>query len=52
MNNTVTDQYYQYSLKGAVVHNGTSEQGHYYSFVKDREASKDAESNWYEFNDT
>lgn len=35
-----------------VVHNGTSEQGHYYAFIKDREESKNADGNWYEFNDT
>ncbi len=52
MNSAVTDQYFQYSLKGVVVHNGTSEQGHYYAFIKDREETKNADGNWYEFNDT
>lgn len=52
MNRTVTDAYFQYKLKGVVVHNGTSETGHYYAFIKDREESKDENGKWYEFNDT
>ena len=36
-----------------VVHNGTSDSGHYYAFIKDREEVKgDEEGKWYEFNDT
>lgn len=34
------------------MHNGTSETGHYYAFIKDREETKDEEGKWYEFNDT
>lgn len=30
---TIADQYYQYDLKGVVVHMGTAESGHYYSFI-------------------
>ena len=37
LNKVVTDQYFKYKLSGVVVHNGTSESGHYYSFIKDRE---------------
>ena len=37
MNRIVTDQYFMYKLKGIVVHNGTSDSGHYYAFIKDRE---------------
>ena len=40
-------EYYNYSLKGIVIHIGTAESGHYYSFIKDRSSEK-----WYEFNDT
>jgi hypothetical protein len=40
------DIYYKYKLKGTVVHYGTADGGHYYSFIKDRESEK-----WYEFND-
>jgi ubiquitin carboxyl-terminal hydrolase 9/24 len=39
------DSYYQYSLKGTVVHHGTSEAGHYYSYIRI------ADDKWYEFND-
>jgi hypothetical protein len=42
------DQYYQYGLKGTVVHYGTADAGHYYSYIKDR-SQKDK---WYEFNDS
>jgi uncharacterized UBP type Zn finger protein len=33
---------------GVVVHQGTTESGHYYSYIKDRE---EGSSEWYEFND-
>ena len=38
--------YYQYELVGILVHHGTAESGHYYSFIKDRE-----NTTWYQFND-
>ena len=44
-NSTISDDYYQYQLRGVVVHAGTSQGGHYYSFVKE-EAGK-----WFQFND-
>ena len=53
MNRTVTDQYFKYKLKGVVVHNGTSDSGHYYAFIKERDETRsDDEGRWYEFNDT
>jgi ubiquitin carboxyl-terminal hydrolase 9/24 len=39
-------EYYQYRLKGIVVHMGTADSGHYYSFIQDRKSD-----NWIEFND-
>lgn len=39
------DSYYQYTLKGTVIHHGTSEAGHYYSYCKI------GPDTWYEFND-
>jgi hypothetical protein len=42
-------EYYQYSLSGIVVHSGTADSGHYYSFVKDREHPDSGK--WYELND-
>ena len=45
-------EYYEYKLRGIVVHSGTSEHGHYYSFIQDREdTSVPEEKRWYEFND-
>ncbi|EEY66920.1 ubiquitin-specific protease, putative [Phytophthora infestans T30-4] len=38
-----------YDLVGVVVHSGTSDTGHYYSFIKDREATENPR--WLEFND-
>ena len=43
------ESYYQYELVGILIHSGTQEAGHYYSFIKDRMAGK---TQWYEFNDT
>lgn len=41
------ENYYNYNLAGVLVHNGTAESGHYYSFIKNRDDDK-----WYEFNDS
>jgi hypothetical protein len=41
--------YYEFKLKGCVVHTGTADSGHYYSFIREAETS-DGER-WYEFND-
>lgn len=41
--------YYKYELCGIVVHSGTADSGHYYSYIKEQE--NDTEK-WYEFNDT
>jgi uncharacterized UBP type Zn finger protein len=35
-------EYYNYVLKGVVVHIGSADSGHYYSFIQDRVTSK-----WY-----
>jgi len=40
---------YDYRLAGVIVHNGTAESGHYYSFVQDRSVPDG--SQWYKFND-
>jgi ubiquitin carboxyl-terminal hydrolase 34 len=39
--------YYEYELSGILVHTGTAESGHYYSFIKERGAN----GRWYQFND-
>ena len=40
------DDYYKFNLKGIVIHTGTAESGHYYSYIQDRLSGK-----WHEFND-
>merc|ERR1712173_269282 len=40
-------EYYQYELVGIVVHTGSAEAGHYYSYIKDRVTGE-----WNEFNDS
>jgi len=46
-------EYYEYKLTGVVIHIGTSDMGHYYSFILDREHENIPEKDrWYEFNDT
>lgn len=40
--------YYQYDLKGTVVHHGTADAGHYYSYIQER----DGQEKWFEFNDS
>ncbi len=47
MEKKLPESYYEYKLKGTVIHLGTADQGHYYSFIEDRETEK-----WFEFNDT
>jgi ubiquitin C-terminal hydrolase len=51
------DDYYMYELRGVIVHTGTSDSGHYYSFIKvpDPHKSREAgggERRWLEFNDS
>lgn len=41
------DSYFQYSLKGTIIHLGVADSGHYYSIIKNRNNSNE----WYEFND-
>ena len=48
-------EYYQYKLKGVIVHDGTAEGGHYYSLIntiRDGKKRKIYEQDiWLEFND-
>jgi ubiquitin C-terminal hydrolase len=50
--NKSTEEDYQYELVGVLVHCGTAESGHYYSFIKEREEKSVNYGKWFEFNDT
>jgi len=44
---------FQYKLKGIVVHAGSIESGHFYSYIYDRESKNPNENeNWILFNDS
>lgn len=43
-------EYYNFDLVGVVVHNGTADSGHYYSYIKEQERFTEQEQ-WFEFND-
>lgn len=43
------DQNLLYTLSGVLVHSGTAECGHYYSYIR---VKKDGKRKWFEFNDT
>ncbi|KAF9930001.1 hypothetical protein FBU30_001020 [Linnemannia zychae] len=45
---------FQYNLVGVLVHTGTADSGHYYSYIKDRSGSGSVNDNtrWYHFNDS
>jgi ubiquitin C-terminal hydrolase len=43
---------YQYNLVGVLVHSGSADAGHYYSFIKERNKSSQNYGKWFEFNDT
>ncbi|CAG8488554.1 749_t:CDS:10, partial [Cetraspora pellucida] len=46
---------FEYELVGVLVHTGTADSGHYYSFIKERKPScneNDSERRWYQFNDS
>jgi len=41
---------YLYELVGVLVHSGSANSGHYYSYIKERH--EDSQGRWLEFNDT
>lgn len=41
------EHYYDYQLTGILVHSGSADSGHYYSFIKERQSS----GKWVQFND-
>eukprot|EP00736_Rhodelphis_marinus_P012162 Rmarinus@m.24887 len=45
--------YYKYELSGVLVHTGTSDSGHYYSFIKERQPrTTGGQCRWLQFNDS
>ena len=42
--------YYEYDIVGSVVHTGTADSGHYYSYIRVQNNEQEQEK-WYEFND-
>lgn len=48
LNQELPDNYYNYKLKGVVIHMGNAEAGHYYSYIEER----DNQGKWFEFNDS
>ncbi|TYZ63214.1 hypothetical protein PybrP1_003211 [[Pythium] brassicae (nom. inval.)] len=49
---TTAPEYSQYELVGTVVHMGTANSGHYYSFLREQDTADSASRHWFEFNDT
>jgi len=49
------DDYYEYELSGVLVHTGSADRGHYYSYIKERlpedERLAGKAAQWFEFND-
>ncbi|ATY63267.1 ubiquitin C-terminal hydrolase [Cordyceps militaris] len=45
------DKQDMFELVGVLVHAGTAESGHYYSYVRERSSDQDTTSKWVEFND-
>ena len=48
--------YYDYSLKGIIIHSGNANRGHYYSYINTKDGSqlpnnKKTKEKWLEFND-
>lgn len=44
--------YYEYELSGVIVHVGSCNSGHYYSFIKEKVPLQGDKQRWFEFNDS
>lgn len=40
-----------FQLTGVIVHSGTADSGHYYSYIRQRPSVKDVQDSWVQFND-
>lgn len=45
LNEKKSSNYFSYRLKGVVIHSGSADSGHYYSFIENKDGR------WFEFND-
>ncbi len=43
---------YDYDLVGVLLHSGTADGGHYFSYIKERDKASSNYGRWFEFNDT
>jgi len=43
---------FEYHLVGVLVHSGSADSGHYYSYIKERNPRSPHFGKWFEFNDT
>eukprot|EP00172_Hildenbrandia_rubra_P004125 Plantae.Rhodophyta-Hildenbrandia_rubra.ctg7746.p1 GENE.Plantae.Rhodophyta-Hildenbrandia_rubra.ctg7746~~Plantae.Rhodophyta-Hildenbrandia_rubra.ctg7746.p1 ORF type:complete len:1836 (-),score=189.07 Plantae.Rhodophyta-Hildenbrandia_rubra.ctg7746:9371-14368(-) len=50
-NSTDPPPQYLYNLVGILVHIGTADSGHYYSFIQERSSKKGDQPEWFQFND-
>lgn len=48
LNLDLPDNYYNYKLKGVVIHMGNADAGHYYSYIEEW----DQNNKWFSFNDS
>lgn len=44
--------HYEYQLVGVLIHSGSCDSGHYYSYIKERNKDSQNYGKWFEFNDT
>jgi len=50
--NELPPGYYDYELHGLLIHTGSADHGHYYSYIKERVPVQGTECRWLEFDDT
>ncbi|KAK5275155.1 hypothetical protein LTR40_013539, partial [Exophiala xenobiotica] len=48
---SASDEPDYFQLTGVIVHSGTADSGHYYSFIRQRPSIKPIENSWVQFND-
>ena len=53
-NENIPLEYFDYDLQGVLIHSGTAQYGHYYSFIanENKDKEKDKTDIWFKFNDS